>query len=75
MAAQVITRSEAGAEGVFQRFLTEKEVGLILGVNIKSLQKWRMQGRGPSWKKFLSKVRYDAEALNKWIADQPGGGS
>lgn len=56
------------------KFLTEKQVAEIMGLSVKTLQRWRLFGEGPEWRKFGTAVRYPADALEAWIANAPHGG-
>src|ERR1039457_4771766 len=56
------------------KFLTEKQVAEIIGLSIKTLQRWRLFGKGPEWRKFGSSVRYPADTLAGWIESAPRGG-
>src|SRR5437899_262932 len=55
-------------------FLNEKQVATMMGLSVKTLQRWRLFGYGPEWKKFGTAVRYPADALQAWIASAPHGG-
>ena len=57
-----------------KRFLKEKELGSILDVRIKTLQRWRLQGTGPKYKKLGGAVRYDISDVEAWIQSSPSGG-
>ena len=57
------------------KFLTEKQVAEIMGLSIKTRQRWRLFGEGPEFKKFGTAVRYPANALEAWIESAPHGGS
>jgi len=57
------------------RFLTEKQVAEMMSLSVKTLQRWRLFGEGPEWKKFGTAVRYPADALQAWIANAPHGGA
>ncbi|MEO8593770.1 MAG: helix-turn-helix domain-containing protein [Candidatus Solibacter sp.] len=46
----------------------------MMGVSVKTLQRWRLFGDGPEWKKFGSAVRYPSVALQNWIENAPSGG-
>lgn len=35
-----------------QKYVTRKEVSEILGVKIKTLDRWALEGRGPRFRKF-----------------------
>ena len=57
--------------------LTEKETALRLGVNPKTLGKWRSRGYGPPVVRVGRGVRYWEEKLEAWLdaqTEQPGGG-
>ena len=56
------------------KFLNEKQVAEIMGISVKTLQRWRLFGEGPGWKKFGAAVRYPADALQAWIESVPHGG-
>src|SRR5450432_1534673 len=50
---------------------TEKEVANLLGIRIRTLQQWRMLGRGPLYRKLGRAVRYPVSDLERWILAQP----
>jgi predicted DNA-binding transcriptional regulator AlpA len=55
--------------------LTERALGRYLDVSPRTLQLWRLQGRGPK-AIYLSGhkgVRYPGSEVRKWIAEQTGG--
>ena len=54
--------------------LTEKQVARMLGVSLASVQKWRLQKRGPVYRKLGSLVRYRAEDVSAWVESVPRGG-
>jgi predicted DNA-binding transcriptional regulator AlpA len=56
------------------KFLNEKQVSEILGISVKTLQRWRLFGEGPPWRKFSAAVRYPADALQAWVESTPHGG-
>jgi predicted DNA-binding transcriptional regulator AlpA len=56
------------------KFLNEKQVAEILGISVKTLQRWRLFGEGPAWKKFGAAVRYPVAALQAYIESAPHGG-
>jgi predicted DNA-binding transcriptional regulator AlpA len=56
------------------RFFNEKQVAEMLGLSVKTLQRWRLFNEGPEWKKFGSAVRYPAQALQLWVDNAPHGG-
>jgi len=52
------------------QFITTPQAATFLGLKPTTLEIWRCQGRGPSFKKFGRAVRYSVEDLNAWIEDQ-----
>ena len=51
--------------------LTEQQVGKFLGVSLRTLQKWRLERRGPRFIKMGSLVRYRPEDLSGWLDSLP----
>jgi hypothetical protein len=50
--------------------LCEREVARILNVSCYWLQRARCEGRGPDYIKFPRAVRYEPEAIERWIDDR-----
>jgi predicted DNA-binding transcriptional regulator AlpA len=50
------------------RLLRETEAAPILGIEVATLRRWRWAGRGPSFRKIGSAVRYDPADLDTFIA-------
>jgi len=46
----------------------EREAAPLVGVNVRTLQAWRQQGRGPRFLKIGGFVRYTQEALDEFLA-------
>jgi hypothetical protein len=67
-ASQVTTINPA------KRFLSDVEIEASLGIPRKTLQNWRILGRGPVYRKFGNSVRYDIADLETWIQGLPTGG-
>jgi predicted DNA-binding transcriptional regulator AlpA len=57
-----------------KRFLNEKELEAMLGVRVKTLQRWRLRGAGPKYKKLVGAVRYDIADVEAWIQNSSSGG-
>jgi hypothetical protein len=57
-----------------KRFISDIEVESLFGIPRKTLQNWRILGRGPVFKKFGSACRYDVNLLEKWVDSLPSGG-
>ncbi len=58
-----------------KRFLSDLEDETLYGVPRKTLQNWRVLGRGPRFRKFYSGVRYDIGDLEAWVESLPTGGA
>jgi predicted DNA-binding transcriptional regulator AlpA len=56
-------------------FLTELEVSQKTKISLATLRRWRLENRGPRYRKFGSLVRYNEDDLNDWMDAQPSGGS
>jgi predicted DNA-binding transcriptional regulator AlpA len=56
------------------KFANEREVSVITGIAVKTLQRWRLLGQGPKWKRLGGAIRYDRADLEEWIRQCPGGG-
>jgi len=63
-----------GSSASAPRFYSEKDLALVLGISVKTVQGWRFRGHGPPWKKLAGTVRYPIEQFDAWVAAQPGGG-
>jgi excisionase family DNA binding protein len=49
------------------RLVTERDAAELLGVSVRTLQKWRLQGNGPRFVKLGHAVRYDVKDLEAYI--------
>ncbi len=48
--------------------LRTKEAAALLGLKPKTLQNWRLEGRGPVWLSLGSRIiRYAPDAIAAWI--------
>jgi predicted DNA-binding transcriptional regulator AlpA len=56
------------------QFLTEVEVAQRTHISLATLRRWRLENRGPKFRKFGSLVRYAEEELTRWEQAQPSGG-
>lgn len=56
------------------RLLSEQQVEQIFGLKARTLQRWRLENRGPRYRKLHGLVRYDVRDLESWIEAAPGGG-
>jgi predicted DNA-binding transcriptional regulator AlpA len=48
--------------------LTQREAALVLSISVRTLERLRVTGLGPRYVKVRSSVRYQQEALERWIA-------
>jgi predicted DNA-binding transcriptional regulator AlpA len=60
--------------GTKKRFISEVELAENYGIPRKTLQKWRLFGNGPVFRKFGTSVRYDVAEIENWIGSLPKGG-
>jgi len=60
--------------GTKKRFISEIELAENYGIPRKTLQKWRLFGNGPEFRKFGASVRYDVSRIEAWIETLPKGG-
>ena len=51
-------------------FLSTDDVARCLGLSPRTLERFRLEGRGPSYHKFGRVVRYSRSALEEWAASQ-----
>jgi len=54
-----------------ETFLTELEVSRKTRISLATLRRWRLERRGPRFRKFGSLVRYGNDDLEEWIKAQP----
>jgi hypothetical protein len=52
------------------KFLTQKEVEVILRRKGITLQLWRSKGFGPEWLRIRGRVLYPADKLAEWLRSQ-----
>jgi hypothetical protein len=58
-----------------KQFWNETEVEYSFGIPRKTLQNWRVLGKGPRYRKFGSGVRYEISDLEAWLDSLPSGGA
>lgn len=61
--------------GVSRRLFSERELAEYSGIAVRTLQRWRLENRGPAYRKLGGAVRYDIAAFDAWVATCPGGGA
>ena len=67
-------KQNEGSINMSTQFLTEVEVAQRTHISLATLRRWRLENRGPIFRKFGSLVRYAEEELNRWELAQPCGG-
>ena len=56
---------------VQQRFYTTKDAATYLGLAPRTLQKYRVDGSGPKFRKVRGHSFYDIADLNAWVESSP----
>lgn len=55
------------------RYLNEKELAVMLGVSVRTLQGWRLRRKGPPFRRLCGDaIRYQVDEVEAWFAAQPG---
>jgi len=62
------------AQETARRFIDERELARITGLKAKTLQRWRVFGKGPRFHKLGGAARYDLRDVEVWLAGCPVGG-
>jgi hypothetical protein len=70
--AQVVEQVSVGIDG--KRFVSDIEIERSYGIPKKTLQNWRILGKGPPFRKFGRGVKYEVRLLEVWIDGLPTGG-
>jgi predicted DNA-binding transcriptional regulator AlpA len=60
---------------MINQFLTEIELSDRIHVSLATLRRWRLENRGPKFRKLGSLVRYGEYDLTQWMEAQPSGGT
>ena len=50
--------------------LRERELSTVLGVDRRTLHRWRIAGFGPTWVRVGRLIRYPRADLERWIAER-----
>jgi hypothetical protein len=48
-------------------YTDERQTADDLGVGLRTLRKWRQQGKGPPYVKFARQIHYPLEYLEAWL--------
>ena len=49
------------------QLMTERDAAWLLGLSVRTLQKWRLLGQGPCYLKLGQAVRYDPSDLEAFV--------
>lgn len=55
---------------MIQEYFPEMLAAEFLGLSPRTLQRWRVEGVGPRWRKLGRSVRYSKEDLRRWAEEQ-----
>ena len=66
MVFPVITQTEIDMDVAFPIFLDTESAATHLNVSVSSLEKWRVHGRGPRYRKHGRRVVYLRADLDAW---------
>ena len=61
-----ITPHRDGAFNILETFLSETQLADLLKVSKRSIQRWRVEGRGPRFRRHGSAVRYALSDALAW---------
>lgn len=53
-----------------QSYLDTKQAAEILNLSPRTLERWRIEGKGPEYRKFGKRVTYSQAALFEWAEEQ-----
>jgi len=48
-------------------YTDERQTAEELGVSLRTLRKWRQQGKGPAYVKFARQIHYPIESRDEWL--------
>ena len=52
------------------KYLHTKEAATILCLSPRTLERWRIEGKGPTYRKFGKRVTYSEKSLLEWAENQ-----
>lgn len=64
-----------GESSMDNDFLTEQDISGRLHISLGTLRRWRLESRGPKFRKLGTLVRYGEYDLSQWMEAQPSGGA
>jgi predicted DNA-binding transcriptional regulator AlpA len=57
------------------QYIDERALSRMIGIAVRTLQRWRLTGRGPRYRRIGGDaVRYSVADVEAWLAQQPAGG-
>lgn len=56
------------------KFVDERMLAAMLKLKPATLRKWRLEGRGPVFRRIGRSVRYPLNSIEAWITSRPSGG-
>jgi predicted DNA-binding transcriptional regulator AlpA len=62
------------SEHPIETLLDEKELARLIRVSTGTLRFWRINGKGPRYRKVGQLVRYAPSDVNEWLNSRPTGG-
>jgi hypothetical protein len=68
-------KSNRGESSMDNDFLTEQDISDRLHISLGTLRRWRLESRGPKFRKLGTLVRYGEYDLSQWMEAQPSGGT
>ena len=63
-----MSKSQEDNKDLIDNLLTRKEVGKLLGVTPRSLDRWAWERKGPTRFKIGRLTYYDRNDINAWLA-------
>ena len=62
------------SEQILEKLLDQKQLAQLFRVSIGTLRYWRINGRGPLYRKVGHLVRYAPSDVQDWLSRRPTGG-
>jgi len=56
-------------------YINERQFAEQYGIAVGTLQRWRLLGQGPEYRKFGKAVKYSTRSIETWIESLPSGGA
>jgi hypothetical protein len=60
----------AGRHPTLRKLVNERVAAELLGLSVRTMQKWRLQGVGPRFLKLGHAVRYDLTDLEEFVGER-----